>query len=216
MCVDELYENDPQPSLGATRLNANENLLDVTPNPADRGESSGASDTVDVRVYGPIRVKPRTKPAPTIGNGRRSMYDVLTPTEERRREIRRAQNRAAAERVRLSRLSIEMGLHEQINVLEDQERQLTHTIQELEEHKLRLQAHLLMREDARSTTTECPLRNDNAHSLPTPANEPSTEFDFHDSTSPLTRSGQESLSPASNPSLSNMTLDELEDYLRYA
>src|SRR5579871_23350 len=67
-------------------------------------------DDNETIAFGPIKVKPRKKPAPTLATGRRSKYEILTPDKEQKRNVRRARNRAAAERVRISRLNIEQQL----------------------------------------------------------------------------------------------------------
>ena len=100
----------------------------------------------DVIEFGPIKVKPRKKPAPTLATGRRSKYEILTPDEERKRNVRRARNRAAAERVRISRLNIEQQLQEQIDALEQQEQQLAANVRTLEHQKLHLETRLITHE----------------------------------------------------------------------
>ena len=103
-------------------------------------------EDIDVIEFGPIKVKPRKKPAPTLATGRRSKYEILTPDEERKRNVRRARNRAAAERVRISRLNIEQQLQNQIDALEQQEQQLSADVRTLEHQKLHLQTRLLTHE----------------------------------------------------------------------
>lgn len=104
--------------------------------------STVCSDDSEVIEFGPIKVKPRKRPAPTLATGRRSKYEILTPAEEQKRNIRRARNRAAAERVRVNRLGVEQSLIDQINLLENEERQLTAEIGQLENQRIRLAAQI--------------------------------------------------------------------------
>ena len=99
-------------------------------------------DDNGINAFGPIQVKTRRKPAPTLATGRRSKYEILTPEEERKRDVRRARNRAAAERVRLSRLEIENELQRQLHDLEEQERQLLLGVEGLQQQKLDLQTRI--------------------------------------------------------------------------
>jgi hypothetical protein len=57
--------------------------------------------------YGPIVVRPRKNPAPTLRTGRKSKYIALTAEEEQKRELRRKRNRQAAEKCKLKRSEIE-------------------------------------------------------------------------------------------------------------
>jgi hypothetical protein len=97
-------------------------------------------------AFGPIKVKPRKKPAPTLATGRRSKYEILTPDEEQKRNVRRTRNRAAAERVRISRLNIEQQLQDQIDALEKDEHILSHNVQILQHEKLHLETRLFTHE----------------------------------------------------------------------
>jgi hypothetical protein len=65
---------------------------------------------VNEKHYGPIVVRPRKNPAPTLASGRKSKYAQLTTDEEYRREIRRRRNRLAAEKCKLKRNEIEEKL----------------------------------------------------------------------------------------------------------
>ncbi|CAF1003128.1 unnamed protein product [Didymodactylos carnosus] len=100
----------------------------------------------DIIEFGPIRVRPRKNPAPTLATGRRSKYDILSPEEEHKRQIRRARNRAAAEKVRIRRLSIEERLKKQIRDLEQQSNSLINNINVLEDQKLQLESRLITHE----------------------------------------------------------------------
>jgi len=118
-------------------------------------------DSHNIIEFGPIKVKPRKKPAPTLATGRRSKYEVLSPEEEQKRDVRRARNRAAAERVRLSRLNVEQQLQGQIDVLEVQEQKLLNKVQMLQYKKLNLETRLLTREKICSTPTMAGLNPQN-------------------------------------------------------
>ena len=65
---------------------------------------------VNEKHYGPIVVRPRKNPAPTLASGRKSKYAQLTAEEEYRREIRRRRNRLAAEKCKFKRNEIEEKL----------------------------------------------------------------------------------------------------------
>jgi len=122
--------------------------------PISSSENSFTScDDNNIIEFGPIKVKPRKKPAPTLATGRRSKYETLSPEEEEKRDIRRARNRAAAERVRISRLNVEQQLQGQIDILEDQEQQLSSNIEMLQNQKLHLETRLLTHKKICSTMT---------------------------------------------------------------
>jgi hypothetical protein len=133
------------------------------PNPMDSQYQQGSSsensavsaDDQDVVAFGPIKVKLRKKPAPTLATGRRSRYEILTPDEEKKRDIRRARNRAAAERVRLHRLGIEEDLKGEIEQLQAQEDQLHTDVQHLQYRKLELQQKLIEPYSCRSHQIRC-------------------------------------------------------------
>lgn len=124
--------------------------------PIVSSESSTTSydDNQDIIEFGPIKVKPRKKPALTLATGRRSKYESLSPEEEHKREVRRARNRAAAERVRLNRLSVEHELQGQIDTLEEQEKILLNNLQILQYQKLNLETRLLTHKNICPTMTE--------------------------------------------------------------
>ena len=92
--------------------------------------------------FGPIQVRRRSKPAPTLATGRRSKYEILDPDEEQKRQRRRTRNREAADRVRLHRLSIEQTLSNQIEALEKKEKELETQIQLLDQRKINLAAEM--------------------------------------------------------------------------
>ena len=117
--------------------------MKTEPNMVSSSDSSLASyDDNDIIEFGPIKVKPRKRPAPTLATGRRSKYEVLTAEEEHKRHVRRARNRAAAERVRISRLAIEQQLQDQIDRLEQQSEILSSEVQTLQNQKLHLETRV--------------------------------------------------------------------------
>ncbi|CAF0713899.1 unnamed protein product [Brachionus calyciflorus] len=60
--------------------------------------------------WGPIKVRPRQRPAPTLASGRKSKNTKLTPEEEQKREERRKRNREAAEKCKQNREEIVKNL----------------------------------------------------------------------------------------------------------
>ena len=69
--------------------------------------------------YGPIVVRPRKNPAPTLSSGRKSKYTLLPADEDRKREIRRDRNRKAAEKCKQKRNEIEHILENEVKNLID-------------------------------------------------------------------------------------------------
>jgi len=131
------------------------------PSSSSENSSTPHDDNHDIIEFGPIKVKPRKKPAPTLATGRRSKYEVLSPEEEHKRDIRRARNRAAADRVRLNRLNIEQQLQDQIEALEVQQQKLLTKVQMLQYKKLNLETRLLTREKICPTPTMTGLNPQN-------------------------------------------------------
>ncbi|CAF0865167.1 unnamed protein product [Rotaria sordida] len=122
--------------------------------PISSSENSLISfDANDIIEFGPIKVKRRKKPAPTLATGRRSKYEILSPEEEHKRDIRRARNRVAAERVRVSRLCVEQQLQGQIDALQEQEQKLLNHIEILQSQKLNLETRVFTHEKL------CPIRS---------------------------------------------------------
>ena len=123
------------------------NNVKIESSPSNPSENSWlSSEENDVIAFGPIKVRPRKRPAPTLATGRRSKYEILTPEEEQKRNVRRARNRAAAERVRINRLTIEQELQEQIAALEQQEKNLSANVLELENQKILLETRIFTHE----------------------------------------------------------------------
>jgi len=140
MCMSKSQPGDFHPVLASTSIKSE-------PYQPTSSESSRAScDDNDTIEFGPIKVKPRKKPAPTLATGRRSKYEILPADEEQKRNVRRARNRAAAERVRISRLNIEQRLLEQIEQLEQQESALMNDVEFLQHQKLHLETRIFTHE----------------------------------------------------------------------
>ncbi|CAF2844982.1 unnamed protein product [Rotaria sp. Silwood2] len=140
MCMSKGQPGDSYPTLTPS-------IAKVEQYPNCSSENSRTSfDDNETISFGPIKVKPRKRPAPTLATGRRSKYEKLSPAEQQKRDVRRARNRAAAERVRVSRLNIEQQLLEQINGLEQQEEKLLQNVQALQHQKLHLETRLFTHE----------------------------------------------------------------------
>ncbi|CAF1626347.1 unnamed protein product [Didymodactylos carnosus] len=75
-----------------------------------------------------------------------SIEYIDTLNQEQKRQIRRARNRAAAEKVRVRRLGIEEQLTKEIKDLEQQKSYLVNNINELENKKLLLQTRFMTHE----------------------------------------------------------------------
>ena len=136
MCMSKPQAGDRYPVSTSSDVKTESILVSSSDN------SLASYDDNDIIEFGPIKVKPRKRPAPTLATGRRSKYEVLTPEEEHKRLVRRARNRAAAERVRISRLAIEQQLQEQIDQLERQSEALEHNVQMLQNQKLNLETRV--------------------------------------------------------------------------
>jgi len=147
MCMSKTQSGDRYPTPTPA-------IVKIEQYPISSSENSRTSyDDNETIAFGPIKVKPRKKPAPTLATGRRSKYEILTAEEEQKRNVRRARNRAAAERVRISRLNIEQQLLDQIDGLEKQEEKLLHNVQTLQHQKLHLETRLFTHEQMCSNTT---------------------------------------------------------------
>jgi hypothetical protein len=155
----EGQNSSPNPSSNKT----DELPPEIATYPSSSSEHSSVTydDSHNIIEFGPIKVKPRKKPALTLATGRRSKYEVLSPEEEQKRDVRRARNRAAAERVRLSRLNVEQQLQGQIDKLEVQEQKLSNKVQMLQYKKLNLETRLLTREKICPTPTMAGLNPQN-------------------------------------------------------
>lgn len=115
--------------------------------------TASLDDNHDIIEFGPLKVRQRKKPALTLATGRRSKYETLSPEQEQKRNIRRERNRAAAERVRLSRLNIEQQLQNQIGVLKTEEEKLLNNLHVLQYQKLNLETRIITHEKMCSNRT---------------------------------------------------------------
>lgn len=160
------HTENENPSWDSSKIKVEASPVELATYPLSSSEGSSVSydDNNDIIEFGPIKVKPRKKPALTLATGRRSKYEVLSPDEEQKRDVRRARNRAAAERVRLSRLSVEQQLQGQINELEAQEQKLSNKVQILHYHKINLEARVLTHEKICPAMTP---QNDRMPAFPT-------------------------------------------------
>ena len=141
--IDQLLMCMSKPQAGDLHPKSTSSTVKTEPFPISSSDTSRTSfDDNDIIEFGPIKVKPRKRPAPTLATGRRSKYEILTTEEEQKRNVRRARNRAAAERVRISRLAIEQQLQEQIDQLERDEQQLQTDVQNLQNQKLHLETRI--------------------------------------------------------------------------
>ncbi len=140
MCVNKTQYGDSHPTPISTMVKREQYSISSPDN------SRTSYDDNETIAFGPIKVKPRKKPAPTLATGRRSKYEILNADEEQKRNVRRARNRAAAERVRVSRLNIEQQLLDQIDALETQQEKLSNDVQKLQHQKLHLETRLYTHE----------------------------------------------------------------------
>ncbi|CAF0783764.1 unnamed protein product [Rotaria sp. Silwood1] len=165
MCMNTLQREGQNSTLNPSMINTEALSSEVKAYPRSSSENSlGSFDDHDIIEFGPIKVKRRKKPAPTLATGRRSKYEILSPEEEQKRDIRRARNRAAADRVRISRLCVEQQLQDQIDTLEEQEQKLLNDVQRLQYQKLQLETRVFTHEKM------CPIRslsNAQNHFMPT-------------------------------------------------
>jgi hypothetical protein len=84
-----------------------------------RSTPKASNKSVNELRYGPLVVRPRRNPAPTLASGRKSKYISLTPEEEYKRDLRRIRNRQAAEKCKLKRLEVEDCLNANLNKLKE-------------------------------------------------------------------------------------------------
>jgi hypothetical protein len=100
------------------------------------------------KQYGPIVVKPRTNPAPTLKTGRKSMYIKLSAEEEEKRDKRRSRNRHAAEKCKQKRTEIEEKLEINLKNLMAEQKSIQLEKQKLLEEKLHLEKVLKQQNDS--------------------------------------------------------------------
>jgi len=117
-----------------------------------RYNSNGKRSSNEKR-YGPIVIRPRKNPAPTLASGRKSKYAVLTPEEEHKREQRRKRNREAATKCNQKRAEIEGHLETELEMLLNEQAMLSSEKHLLFNEKLRLEQLL--------NKHKCQLNNQN-------------------------------------------------------
>lgn len=195
--------DETSPSAGVERVSSPE------------ASTTSHDDYHDIIEFGPLKIKQRKKPAPTLATGRRSKYETLSPEEEYKRNIRRERNRAAAERVRLSRLSIEQQLQGQIDTLQNEEERLLNNVQELRHRKLQLETRLTTHG---STCTSTNSRSaDHLSAFNSNSNNPS----FHHQSTSVSNDYFDDLFLASptpvenhhSNSLTNVIPDDIDDFI---
>jgi hypothetical protein len=112
--------------------------------------------------YGPIVVRPRRYPAPTLNTGRQSKYTVLTAEEERKRQIRRERNRQAAEKCKHKRSEIETELNAKYALLMDEKKHLDDQQRILQREIARLeQIFTNHKENSRNSTSNSGVKMSN-------------------------------------------------------
>lgn len=104
-------------------------------------KSKNGKVTVEKR-YGPIVVRPRRHPAPTLASGRKSKYTTLDMEEEQKREVRRRRNRQAAEKCKMKRFEIEQTLERDLTLLLNDKTRLDEQVAELYREKVKLEQML--------------------------------------------------------------------------
>jgi len=218
MCVDKIHLNNQNFQWNSENVPGEECISDSVRYHTSSVDTSPTScDDNDIIEFGPIKVKPRRKPAPTLATGRRSKYEALTPEEEHKREMRRARNRAAAERVRISRLNVEQDLQGQIDALEYQEQKLHMNIQMLENHKLQLQSRLSTHERICSSRNVSDTLTDSLICTPTPNTyqtvQQVSDFNFDELFPPSSSSLNSAENHQTNFLSSSIPNDDFEDIL---
>jgi hypothetical protein len=107
------------------------------PSKSSRRSSSKAGNSTEVS-YGPLVVRPRKTPAPTLSSGRRSKYELLSDEEERKRQMRRDRNRMAANKCKNKRVEIESSLEKERNELKMMNDKIKREFEMLQERKRKL------------------------------------------------------------------------------
>jgi len=122
-------------------------VLNTTNTSSSNNSNNKNSSTKIEKRYGPIVVRPRNNPAPTLNTGRKSKYIALTVDEERKREMRRSRNRQAAEKCKQKRIEIEDQLEDNLKYLLNQQKSIQLEKQKLLEEKLHLEKILKQHND---------------------------------------------------------------------
>lgn len=217
MCMNSPYDKDQhserRPSLNQTSETSPTGGADAVS--SSETSTTSHDDHHDIVEFGPLKVKQRKKPAPTLATGRRSKYEALSPEEEYKRNVRRERNRAAAERVRVSRLNIEQQLQDQIDTLETEEEQLLTNVQTLQYRKLQLETRIHSHGNVCSSMTasnsyfaELPSAfNNNPSFFDQPTSQIQNHFDDLFLNSPLPSDNNNFSSP------STMIPDDIDDFI---
>ncbi|CAF1161228.1 unnamed protein product [Adineta ricciae] len=127
-----------------------------SPSKSRRGKSNKSAKLdkqqgVEAIQYGPILVKPRKSVAPTLANGRKSKDQPLPPEEELKRKQRRDRNKQAAAKCRRKRNNLREDLEQIEKELMEQQQDLEHTVQTLNDQRNQLEAILLRHPCAKKT-----------------------------------------------------------------
>ena len=148
------YSNNNQIYNQMTETTLNYNQIEIKQEKQDLDETDASYTTVMIpktktvkkngklvneKHYGPIVVRPRKNPAPTLASGRKSKYAQLTAEEEYRREIRRRRNRLAAEKCKFKRNEIEEKLEIDLVNLHNENHNLKGENEILLDKKMRLE-----------------------------------------------------------------------------
>lgn len=218
--MDSPYEKDQHSDRPSSFNQTDEASPPGAPEPISSSEASTTShdDNHDIVEFGPLKIKQRKKPAPTLATGRRSKYEMLTPDEEYKRNVRRERNRAAAERVRLSRLNIEQQLQDQIDELQNKEEQLLNNVQTLRYRKLQLETRIHGPSTAYTSNT---ASSSYFSDLPSAFNNHHMNFSSFDQPTPSLQNHFDDLflnsplPPENNDlnSLSTMIPDDVDDFI---
>lgn len=140
-------------------------LTQIKQEPTDNTIEIPLCNTKRELHYGPVVIRPRKKPAPTLSSGRRSKNAVLTPEEDVKREIRRQRNRVAAEKCKKKREEIEKGLENTVKQLESKQNELMANLNNLNKKKAFLEK-LLQQHNCYSYTRQTHNNNEYQYQEP--------------------------------------------------
>lgn len=136
---NENYDQKQQTHLNGMYQPNDQSMRPTTMSVSAYKKMSQQSRVAHEKRYGPIVVRPRKNPAPTLASGRKSKYTVLEAEEERKREIRRSRNRQAAEKCKQKRGEIEEQLELRMKYLENEKSLVMGDQAHLVEKKLQLE-----------------------------------------------------------------------------
>jgi hypothetical protein len=135
----KMYQEDQDEQQQQQQQQGINTYTQIKQEPIDNSLSIQLSNNKRELRYGPVVVRPRKKPAPTLSSGRRSKNAVLTPEENIKREIRRQRNRVAAEKCKKKREEIETGLENTVKQLENKSNELMTNLNNLNKQKALLE-----------------------------------------------------------------------------